>query len=47
MRASAGVIGSGASGVQITEALAWTGCEVTQFIRLGHTQPIAVKPGRA
>jgi cation diffusion facilitator CzcD-associated flavoprotein CzcO len=28
-----GVIGSGASGVQITEALAWRGCEVTQFIR--------------
>src|SRR5205823_1644988 len=28
-----GVIGSGASGVQITEALAWEGCEVTQFIR--------------
>lgn len=28
-----GVIGSGASGVQITEALAWAGCNVTQFIR--------------
>jgi Flavin-binding monooxygenase-like len=28
-----GVIGSGASGVQITEALAWAGCEITQFIR--------------
>src|SRR5580700_5239473 len=28
-----GVIGSGASGVQITEALAWAGCEVIQFIR--------------
>jgi cation diffusion facilitator CzcD-associated flavoprotein CzcO len=28
-----GVIGSGASGVQITEALAWAGCDVTQFIR--------------
>ena len=28
-----GVIGSGASGVQITEALAWAGCEVAQFIR--------------
>ena len=28
-----GVAGSGASGVQITEALAWAGCEVTQFIR--------------
>jgi cation diffusion facilitator CzcD-associated flavoprotein CzcO len=28
-----GVIGSGASGVQITEALAWEGCDVTQFIR--------------
>jgi cation diffusion facilitator CzcD-associated flavoprotein CzcO len=27
------VIGSGASGVQITEALAWAGCNVTQFIR--------------
>jgi len=25
-----GVIGSGASGVQITEALAWAGCDVTQ-----------------
>lgn len=28
-----GVIGSGCSGVQITEALAWEGVEVTQFIR--------------
>jgi len=28
-----GIIGSGASGVQITEALAWAGCNVTQFIR--------------
>ena len=28
-----GVIGSGASGIQITEALAWKGCDVTQFIR--------------
>ena len=28
-----GVIGSGASGIQITEALAWEGCDVTQFIR--------------
>jgi cation diffusion facilitator CzcD-associated flavoprotein CzcO len=28
-----GVIGSGASGVQITEAVAWAGCDVTQFIR--------------
>src|SRR6266852_1203946 len=28
-----GVIGSGASGVQITEALAWAGCDGTQFIR--------------
>jgi cation diffusion facilitator CzcD-associated flavoprotein CzcO len=28
-----GVIGSGASGVQITEALAWAGGNVTQFIR--------------
>ena len=28
-----GVIGSGASGVQITEALAYEPCEVTQFIR--------------
>lgn len=28
-----GVIGGGASGVQITEALAWENCEVTQFIR--------------
>src|SRR5262249_23487721 len=28
-----GIIGSGASGVQITEALAWAGCDVTQFIR--------------
>src|SRR5690349_3128243 len=27
------VIGSGASGVQITEALALAGCDVTQFIR--------------
>ncbi|HZT52070.1 MAG TPA: NAD(P)/FAD-dependent oxidoreductase [Stellaceae bacterium] len=28
-----GVIGGGASGVQITEALAWENCDVTQFIR--------------
>ena len=28
-----GIIGGGASGIQITEALAWEGCEVTQFIR--------------
>ena len=28
-----GIIGSGCSGIQITEALAWEGCEVTQFIR--------------
>jgi len=28
-----GVIGSGASGVQITEGLAWAGCDVTQLIR--------------
>lgn len=28
-----GVIGGGASGVQITEALAWERCEVNQFIR--------------
>ena len=28
-----GIIGSGCSGIQITEALAWQGCEVTQFIR--------------
>jgi cation diffusion facilitator CzcD-associated flavoprotein CzcO len=28
-----GVIGGGASGIQITEALAWEDCEVTQFIR--------------
>src|SRR5690348_17126050 len=28
-----GIIGSGASGVQITEALAWRGVDVTQFIR--------------
>jgi len=28
-----GVIGSGCSGIQITEALAWEGVEVTQFIR--------------
>ncbi len=28
-----GIIGSGASGIQITEALAWENCEVTQFIR--------------
>src|SRR5438552_1499646 len=26
-------IGGGASGIQITEALAWEDCEVTQFIR--------------
>jgi cation diffusion facilitator CzcD-associated flavoprotein CzcO len=28
-----GVIGGGASGIQITEALAWEDCEITQFIR--------------
>jgi len=28
-----GVIGGGASGVQITEALAWENCNVTQFLR--------------
>ena len=28
-----GVIGGGASGIQITEALAWANCDVTQFIR--------------
>jgi cation diffusion facilitator CzcD-associated flavoprotein CzcO len=28
-----GVIGAGCSGIQITEALAWEGCDVTQFIR--------------
>jgi cation diffusion facilitator CzcD-associated flavoprotein CzcO len=28
-----GVIGSGCSGIQITESLAWEGVEVTQFIR--------------
>jgi cation diffusion facilitator CzcD-associated flavoprotein CzcO len=28
-----GIVGSGCSGVQITEALAWEGVEVTQFIR--------------
>ena len=28
-----GVIGGGASGIQITEALAWEDCDVTQFIR--------------
>ena len=28
-----GIIGSGCSGIQITEALAWEGCEVTQFVR--------------
>ena len=28
-----GIIGSGCSGVQITEALAWEGAQVTQFIR--------------
>lgn len=28
-----GIIGGGASGIQITEALAWEGCDVTQFIR--------------
>src|SRR6202021_3845023 len=28
-----GVIRSGASGVQITEARAWAGCDITQFIR--------------
>ncbi|MGZ5897639.1 MAG: flavin-containing monooxygenase, partial [Xanthobacteraceae bacterium] len=28
-----GIIGGGASGIQITEALAWDTCEVTQFIR--------------
>jgi cation diffusion facilitator CzcD-associated flavoprotein CzcO len=28
-----GIIGSGCSGIQITEALAWEGAEVTQFVR--------------
>ena len=28
-----GIVGGGASGIQITEALAWERCEVTQFIR--------------
>ena len=28
-----GIVGSGCSGIQITEALAWEGAEVTQFIR--------------
>ena len=37
-----GVIGSGASGVQITEALAWAGCDVTQFIR--RAQQLSVRP---
>src|SRR3989337_1802041 len=37
-----GVIGSGASGCQITEALAWEGCDVTQFIR--RAQWIHIRP---
>jgi cation diffusion facilitator CzcD-associated flavoprotein CzcO len=28
-----GIVGGGASGIQITEALAWEDCDVTQFIR--------------
>lgn len=28
-----GIIGAGCSGIQITESLAWEGCDVTQFIR--------------
>jgi cation diffusion facilitator CzcD-associated flavoprotein CzcO len=39
-----GVIGSGASGVQITEALAWAGCEVTQFIRRAQCVHIRENP---
>lgn len=37
-----GVIGSGASGIQITEALAWAGANVTQFIR--RAQWIHIRP---
>ena len=37
-----GVIGGGASGVQITEALAWEGAEVTQFIR--RAQWVQIRP---
>ena len=37
-----GVIGGGASGVQITEALAWADCAVTQFIR--RAQWVHIRP---
>ena len=37
-----GVIGGGASGVQITEALAWENCQVTQFIR--RAQWVHIRP---
>ena len=40
-----GVIGSGASGVQITEALAWADCRVTQFIR--RAQWVHIRPNPA
>jgi cation diffusion facilitator CzcD-associated flavoprotein CzcO len=42
-----GVIGSGASGVQITEALAWAGCEVNQFIRRAQWVHIRENPHAA
>lgn len=37
-----GVIGGGASGIQITEALAWAGADVTQFIR--RAQWVHIRP---
>jgi cation diffusion facilitator CzcD-associated flavoprotein CzcO len=37
-----GIIGSGASGIQITEALAWAGADVTQFIR--RAQWVHIRP---
>jgi cation diffusion facilitator CzcD-associated flavoprotein CzcO len=39
-----GVIGGGASGIQITEALAYRECEVTQFIRRAHWIHIRENP---
>ena len=39
-----GIIGGGASGVQITEALAFSDCEVTQFIRRAHWIQIRDNP---
>lgn len=41
------VIGAGASGVQITEALAWEGADVTQFIRRAQWVQIRENPPKS